>query len=239
MLELRNINVCIDGKRIVNDVNLRIGSGELHILMGKNGSGKSTLANAVMGMPNYDVEGSIILGGEDITHLGMDARARKGLFISFQNPVEIDEVRNSNFIRQAMRARGMEMSLKEFKTSLINHMREVGLDESFYSRSVNAGFSGGEKKKNELVQLLMLNPKYAILDEIDSGLDISSLSKVARVISRLQKNGMGILLITHNPAMAKHLNPDKIYLFDAGVIMKEGDARLMEEIEAEKWSDMQ
>lgn len=240
MLELNDVCVSVNGKRIIKGISLVIGSGEVHVLMGPNGSGKSTLAHAIMGFPGHSVKGSIILDGEDISRKKVDERARKGLFLSFQSPPEIPGVKNSTFVRQAHLARGSTQGGEEFTKEYEKLLVKAGLGPEFGRREVNVGFSGGERKKNELVQMLSLRPKAAIIDEIDSGLDIDSVKKAAASITSLAKAGTAILLITHSPRITHYLGikPSRVYVLQFGCIVRQGGHSLIEEIEENGFGDV-
>ena len=230
MLKITNLKVLIEGKEILKGVNLEVKSGQLYVLMGPNGSGKSTLAQAVMGNPKFVVDGGrIAVSGQDITKLAPDKRAKLGLFLAFQNPVEVPGVSYFNFLRLA--AKDGKNGIIEFKNNVVNIARSLGFEENLLSRSLNDGFSGGERRKSEILQALTLKPKYAILDELDSGLDVDAQKIVAAKISELVKNGTGVLLITHNPRILKFLKPDKVYVMIAGKIVKEGSRGLVAKLE--------
>lgn len=239
-LELKNLHITCDGKEIVHGASLVIPAGEVHALMGPNGSGKSSLANAVMGHPKYSItSGSILMDGDDITSIAVDERSRKGLFLSMQYPPEVQGVRLSHFIRTAVNAlREKPLGVLEFRTLLKNAMEKLGMDPSFSSRGVNEGFSGGEKKRAEILQLMMLNPKYAILDETDSGLDVDALKAVTDGINAVRKSGMGILVITHYTRILKYLDPNKVHVMAEGKIVASGAADLADRIEHEGYADI-
>jgi len=231
-LVIKNLKVSVEGRVIVDDVSLAVGAGEIHILMGPNGSGKSTFAHAIMGLHKYNTSGRVLLNGEDISKLRINERARRGLFLAFQNPVEIDGVKNSNMVRQAMLARGENEEVGMFRKHFEETLIDTGLDTSFYGRFVNVGFSGGEKKKNEMAQLMMLSPKFAILDEIDSGLDIDSIRKTAGLINKVAEKGTGVLLITHSPAIIKYLSPKMVYILRKGRVVLDGGKEIVRKLES-------
>ncbi|MFH1588948.1 MAG: Fe-S cluster assembly ATPase SufC [archaeon] len=232
-IELKNLKASIDGKKILKGVSLELKKGEVVAIMGPNGSGKSTLAYSIMGHPKYKIEsGQILLNGKDLTKLKTDERARKGIFLSFQYPNEIPGVTVSNFIRTAMNAtRKIPISIPEFIKELNKNSKELHLDSSILSRYLNEGFSGGEKKKTEMLQMKMLKPKFAILDETDSGLDIDALRIVADGINSLAKTGSGILVITHYQRLLDYIKPDKIHIFMDGKIVFSGGKELAEQLE--------
>ena len=232
-IDIDDLRVTVDGKPILKGVTLSIKPGELHALMGPNGSGKSTLANVLMGHPKYTITaGRILLDGEDITGLTPDERAKKGLFLSFQYPVEIPGVTVENFLRSAVNAvKGTDHGVAEFHKILKAELAEFGIDESFGRRYLNAGFSGGEKKRMEILQMLTLDPKYAILDETDSGLDIDALKVVAAGINRLRDGEHGILLITHYNRILEHVVPTHVHVFKDGKIVRSGGKELALEVE--------
>ena len=232
-IDIDDLRVTVDGKPILKGVTLSIKPGELHALMGPNGSGKSTLANVLMGHPKYTITaGRILLDGEDITELTPDERAKKGLFLSFQYPVEIPGVTVENFLRSAVNAvKGTDHGVAEFHKILKAELAEFGIDESFGRRYLNAGFSGGEKKRMEILQMLTLDPKYAILDETDSGLDIDALKVVAAGINRLRDGEHGILLITHYNRILEHVVPTHVHVFKDGKIVRSGGKELALEVE--------
>jgi Fe-S cluster assembly ATP-binding protein len=232
-LEIKDLHVRIEGKEIVKGLSLAIGPGELHALMGPNGSGKSTLAHVLMGHPKYEVtSGSIVLDGEDIMLLSPDERARKGLFLSFQYPVEIPGVTIESFLRAAVNGvRGTDHDVREFHDILLLQLRAFGIEEDFAKRYVNAGFSGGEKKRMEILQLLMLDPKYSVLDETDSGLDVDALRVVASGINKVRDGKHGILIITHYNRILQHVVPDKVHVMVDGKIVRSGGKQLAHEIE--------
>jgi len=232
-LIIKDLFVNIDGKEIVKGVNLEVKEGEIVALMGPNGSGKSTLANVIMGNPKYQVtSGKILYKDKNILDLKVDERAKLGLFLGFQYPTEVSGVSLTNFLRTAYNSLNEnKISLLDFRKLLEEKMALLKIDKSFMTRYLNEGFSGGEKKRAEILQLAILNPKFAILDETDSGLDISSLKIVANGINKLKNSENSILLITHYNRVLQYIKPDRVYLIIDGKIIKEGKAELAEEIE--------
>lgn len=234
-LKIDNLKISRDGKKIVRGVALEVKPGEVHALMGPNGSGKSTLANTLMGHPDYRVtEGSVFLDGEDITSAPVYERAKKGLFLSMQYPPEIPGVTVFNFLRMAVNAtREKKLSVLAFRNLLREKMAELKMDEALSHRHLNAGFSGGEKKRAEILQMALLEPKYAVLDETDSGLDVDALKVVADGINRLSGPERGILLITHYSRILKHIRPDFVHVLKDGKIVETGGPELAKRIENE------
>lgn len=240
-LTIRNLRVAVGETGILSGLDLEIASGKIHAIMGPNGSGKSTLAFSLAGHPSYNIQsGSILLDGNDMTDASPEDRARAGLFLSFQHPVEIPGVSMRNFLRTAFLAQNGEAALPDFFSRFSEALKQLGLPETFASRSINEGFSGGEKKRMEMVQLLTLRPKYAVLDETDSGLDVDAIKLVGSAIMAAKKNGCGILLITHYARLLTHVIPNVVHILQKGKITKTGDAALANEIERsgyEKRSD--
>jgi Fe-S cluster assembly ATP-binding protein len=237
ILELRDLKVSITEKpdiQIVKGVNLTIRPGEIHALMGPNGSGKSTLASTIAGSPAYKVDsGQVIYQGEDITALTADARARQGIFLSFQYPTTIPGVTMVNLLREALKARrGEEVPAREFIAELRETLANLKMSEDFARRYVNDGFSGGEKKRAEILQMGMLKPELAILDETDSGLDVDALRTVAEGVNALKRPDMGILIITHYERILDYVQPDFVHVLVNGRIVKSGDFSLAKQIEA-------
>ncbi len=233
-LEITNLHVAIDGKEILRGIDLVVHQGEIHALMGPNGSGKSTLANVVMGHPRYEVtQGDIRFQGESILGWSPDQRARAGLFLSFQYPTAIPGVTMVNFMRQALNAKaGREIPVREFRTQLTEKMKLLKMDQSFARRYVNEGFSGGEKKRAEILQLHMFNPTIAVLDETDSGLDVDALRVVAEGVNQLtQDSNPGVLLITHYYRILNYIEPDFVHVLVDGRIVKSGGKELAMEVE--------
>lgn len=232
-LELHNLHIHAKEKEIVRGVSLTIPAGEVHAIMGPNGSGKSTLANAVMGHPKYQItSGSVTLDGEDITELSVSEKAKKGLFLSMQYPPEIGGVTISNFLRTTTNAlTGQTQNPIKFHQALLKKMAELQIDPSFASRYLNVGFSGGEKKRMEILQLALLQPKYAILDETDSGLDVDALRIVAEGINHYHRQDHGILLITHYNRILEYVIPDRIHIMVDGRIVLSGGKELAQKIE--------
>ena len=234
-LTIRNLHVEIAEKEIVRGLSLSVPRGEVHAIMGPNGSGKSTLAKVLAGHPDYHVKkGEVLMDGENILALEPDERARKGLFLAFQYPSEIPGVTIANFLRAAVQARlpeGEELEATEYYAKLYEKMELLGMDRSFTSRSVNEGFSGGEKKRTEILQLAMLDPNYAILDETDSGLDIDALKIVAHGVNSLRGPNIGILLITHYQRLLNYIVPDHVHVMVAGRIVRSGRKELALELE--------
>ena len=244
MLEIKNLNVNREGKEILKDVNLVVTSGSVHALMGPNGSGKSTLAHVLMGDSKFDiVSGEILFKGRNINRLKPDERARLGIFLSFQAPVEIEGVTVFNFLRQAYNSLKNEkkLSFLEFKKHVEKKAAELGVDKSFLSRYLNKGFSGGEKKKMEILQLLVLNPKFAVLDETDSGLDIDSLKTVAFGINQFKKQNpeKTVLIITHYKRILDYVKPDKVSIMIRGRIVSEGGEDLINKLEETGYSGLE
>lgn len=237
MLEIRNLHASVEGKEILRGINLTINDGEVHVLMGPNGSGKSTLSNVLVGNPKFDVtEGEIIFNGKYLLELEPEERSHEGIFMSFQAPIEIPGVSMTNFMRAAINAKreyfGQEpLSASDFLKVLREKRKLVGLDAHFMSRGVNEGFSGGERKRNEIFQMAVLEPKFSILDETDSGLDVDALRIVAEGFNQLRKPETSALVITHYQRMLDYLKPDFVHVLVNGKVVKEGDASLGYEIE--------
>ncbi len=232
-LEIQNLHVRTEDKEILRGVNLKVEKGETHALMGPNGSGKSTLANTVMGNPNYEVtEGKILLNGEDVTEADPDERARAGVFMAFQYPATIPGVSVANFLRTAVNARREEpIKVKEFGSMLRANMDLLHIDPDFNKRYLNEGFSGGEKKRAEILQLAMLRPDFAILDETDSGLDIDALRIVSDGVNALRGPEMGTLIITHYTRILQYVTPDFVHIMLGGRIVREGGRELADDLE--------
>jgi Fe-S cluster assembly ATP-binding protein len=231
---IKELHVSVEGKEILKGVDLAIKRGEVHALMGPNGSGKSTLANALMGHPLYEVtHGRVLFKGADILGLTPDERARRGLFLAFQYPTAIPGVTMVNFLRSALKAvRGEEVPVRDFRHLLKETMELLKMDESFARRYVNDGFSGGEKKRAEVLQLGILKPQMAVLDETDSGLDIDALRTVSEGINALSGPNLGMLLITHYQRILNYIKPDFVHVLFAGRIVKSGGSELAQELEA-------
>lgn len=237
MLELKKISASADGQQILNGFSLTIQKGEIHALMGPNGAGKSTIAKVIAGHPDYDItSGEILFEGENIIDLDPEERAQKGIFMGFQYPLEIPGVTNELFLRTAVnshrKAQGLApLSDEAFEALLLEKMALLGIKKEFKDRSLNEGFSGGEKKKNEILQMALLDPKIAILDETDSGLDIDAMRVVAEAVNTLQHEGRGLLLITHYQRLLDYIRPDFVHVVKEGVVVSSGDASLALELE--------
>lgn len=233
LLDIQNIFVNIDSKQVLKDLSLQVGKGETHVLMGPNGAGKSTFGNTLMGNPLYTLEkGKIIFDGQDITELTTDKRVKAGMFLSFQNPLEVPGISVETFIRSALQQiTGEKVKLFQFQKTLKANMELLNMNESYASRDLNVGFSGGERKKSEILQLLMLNPKLAILDETDSGLDVDAVRTVSKGIQEYQKRQDGaLIIITHSTKILESLHVDYTHVLVNGKIVKTGDGSLVEEI---------
>ncbi len=239
-LEVKNLHVKIEDKEILHGLSLTVDKGEVVALMGPNGSGKSTLAYALMGHPRYQItQGSILLNGEDITNAPADERSKKGLFLSFQYPQEIAGVSMANFLRTSVNAHRKEpMKIIEFQKLLHEKMALLKVDKSFALRYLNEGFSGGEKKKAEILQMAVLQPRIAILDETDSGLDVDALRIVAEGVNALKNKEMGILIITHYQRILNYITPDKVHIVINGNIVKSGAKELALEVEEKGYEDI-
>ena len=240
-LEIQNLHVRIEEREILKGVNLKVSKGETHALMGPNGSGKSTLANTIMGNPNYEVtEGKILVNGEEITEADPDERAKAGVFMAFQYPATIPGVSVANFLRTAVNARREEpIKVKEFGSTLRANMDLLRIDPEFTKRYLNEGFSGGEKKRAEILQLAMLKPDFAVLDETDSGLDIDALRTVAQGVQRLHdEQGLGVLIITHYQRILHYITPDFVHVLMDGRIVAEGGAELAQQLEREGYDPL-
>src|ERR687893_2325261 len=232
-LEIQNLHVRTEEREILHGVDLKVEKNQTHALMGPNGSGKSTLANTVMGNPNYEVtEGKILFNGEDITEADPDERARAGLFLAFQYPATIPGVSVANFLRLAVNARREEpIKVKDFGKMLGENVDLLKIDRSFTSRYLNEGFSGGEKKRAEILQLAMLRPEVAVLDETDSGLDVDALRVVSEGVNELRGPDMGTLIITHYTRILNYVRPDFVHIMLDGRIVREGGSELADELE--------
>lgn len=234
-LEIRDLHVTVADKQILRGVDLTVRAGETHAIMGPNGSGKSTLAYAIAGHPKYTITGGqVLLDGVDLLELTVDERARAGLFLAMQYPVEVPGVSVSNFLRTAVTSiRGEAPKLREFAKDLKSGMDALSIDAAFAQRNVNEGFSGGEKKRHEILQLELLKPKIAVLDETDSGLDVDALRVVSEGINRFRSGETGVLLITHYTRILRYVKPDFVHVFAAGRIVEQGGPELAEKLEAE------
>ena len=238
MLEIRNLHASIDGKEILKGLTLTVKPGEIHAIMGPNGSGKSTLAKVLAGHPSYQVTaGEVIYEGQNLLELAPDERARHGVFLAFQYPIEIPGVSNANFLRIAYNEKAKhegkdELDPLEFDDLLKEKMKVVEMEHSFINRSVNEGFSGGEKKRNEILQMAVLNPKLAILDETDSGLDIDALRIVAGGVNQLASPDNAVILVTHYQRLLNYIEPHFVHVLYKGQIVKSGGKELAHELEA-------
>ena len=236
-LEIKDLHVEIDGKEILKGVNLTINTNEVHAIMGPNGTGKSTLASAIMGHPKYEVtQGEVLIDGENVLEMEVDERAKAGLFLAMQYPSEISGVTNADFLRSAINARreeGDEISLMKFIRELDKTMEFLEMPEEMGQRYLNEGFSGGEKKRNEILQMMMIKPTFGILDEIDSGLDIDALKVVSKGINEMRGEGFGCLMITHYQRLLNYITPDHVHVMMQGKIVKSGGAELAHRLEAE------
>lgn len=234
-LSINNLHAKINDIEILKGLNLEIPQGEVHAIMGPNGSGKSTLAKILAGHEDYEVtEGSVAMNGKDLLDMEIDERAREGFFLAFQYPHEVPGVSNANFLRAALQSRlpkGEELDAVAFYKELYAVMDELEMDRKFTSRAVNEGFSGGEKKRNEILQMMMLKPEYAVLDETDSGLDIDALRVVAKGVNAMRSPDRGILLITHYQRLLEYIVPDKVHVMADGQIIRTGGKELAIELE--------
>ncbi len=237
MLEVKNLHASIEGNEILNGVNLSVNPGEIHAIMGPNGSGKSTLASVLTGREDYDVsEGQILFEGKDLMEMEPEERARAGLFLAFQYPVEIPGVSMTNFMKQSVNEIRKAQGKEELKsTDFLKFMREkakmVNIDEKMMKRAVNEGFSGGEKKRNEILQMALIEPKLAVMDETDSGLDIDALKTVANGVNQLRSDNNAFVIITHYQRLLNHIIPDYVHILSDGKIVKSGDKNLAIELE--------
>ena len=236
-LEIIDLHVSIEDKQILKGVNLVMNTGEIHAIMGPNGTGKSTLSQAIMGHPSYTItKGQGLLDGEDVTEMEVDERARAGLFLAMQYPSEIAGITNAEFMRAAINARRPEddkISVMNFIKKLDEKMEILNMPEEMAERYLNEGFSGGEKKRNEILQLMMIEPKFAILDEIDSGLDIDALKVVSKGVNLMSGPDFGVLIITHYQRLLNYVHPTFVHVMMDGRIVKSGDASLAKRLEAE------
>ncbi|MDB4419155.1 Fe-S cluster assembly ATPase SufC [bacterium] len=234
-LVIENLKASVDGTPILKGLNLEIPAGEVHAIMGPNGSGKSTLSKVVAGHDDYVVTGGkVLLDGVDIAELEVDERSRAGIFLAFQYPAEVPGVSNANFLRAALQARmpdGEEIDAVAFYKEMYGKMDELEMDRKFTKRAVNEGFSGGEKKRNEILQMMMLDPRYALLDETDSGLDIDALKVVAKGVNSMRSSQRGFLVITHYQRLLDYIKPDVVHVMSDGQIVKSGGPELALELE--------
>ncbi|WDL98066.1 Fe-S cluster assembly ATPase SufC [Alicyclobacillus sp. ALC3] len=234
--QVQDLHVAVEGKEIVRGLNLTINGGEVHAIMGPNGTGKSTLASSLMGHHAYDVtSGSVTLDGQNVLDMSVDERARAGMFLAMQYPAEVAGVSNANFMRQALNARrgeGNELPVIKFHRLLQEKMKQLNIDPVFADRYLNEGFSGGEKKRNEILQMSLLEPRIAILDEIDSGLDIDALKIVAQSVNSLRSSDIGFLIITHYQRLLEYIEPDYVHVMMQGRIVRSGGKELAEQLEA-------
>ena len=234
-LEIKNLHATIGDREILKGLSLEVPKGEVHAIMGPNGSGKSTLSKVLAGHEDYQVTGGeALMDGRNLLEMGIDERSREGLFLAFQYPVEIPGVSNANFLRAALQARlpkGEQIDAVKFYQHLYQKMDMLKMDRSFTARSVNEGFSGGEKKRNEILQMAMLEPKYAILDETDSGLDIDALKIVADGVNAMRGPGLGVLVITHYQRLLDYIRPDVVHVLADGRIIRTGGPELALELE--------
>ncbi|MFQ9980022.1 MAG: Fe-S cluster assembly ATPase SufC [Finegoldia magna] len=233
LLTIKDLSARVGDKEILKNINLNINYGEVHVIMGPNGSGKSTLANVILNNPQYETtSGDILLDGESIMDLSTDKRAKKGIFMSFQNPMEVSGISVENFIRSAKISKTDEnIGFLEFREELEDNMDILEFDHGYSSRYLNVGFSGGEKKKNEILQMLMLQPKLAILDETDSGLDVDAVRTVSKGVREFLNENNSVIVITHHKEILKEVKPDFVHVIMDGSIVKEGSSELLDQIE--------
>lgn len=232
-LELVDVNVSVNNKEILKNISFNVNSSEVVIIVGPNGAGKSTISNVLMGNPKYElVSGRIILNGNEISNEDVSTRAKKGIFLSHQSPIEIEGITYANFLRTSYNlVKNDSLNPAKFKKLLEEKMNFLGIDSKFRSRFVNKGFSGGEKKKSEILQMLLLEPKFAILDEIDSGLDVDAIKVVAKGINECIEKGTGVILITHNRKLLDYIKADKVILIKSGKISQVGGIELIDKID--------
>ncbi len=240
LLNISGLRVSVDHKDILNGLDLKVKKGEVHVIMGPNGAGKSTLGYSIMGHPKYIVEeGRILFEEEDITYEKADVRAKKGIFLSFQNPEELSGVTLESFIRATKKAvEDKPMRVLAFKKELDRTMEELGMDKEYAGRYLNVGFSGGEKKKSEILQMLMLNPKLAILDETDSGLDVDAVKTVSQGIKAFKNEGNSLIIITHSTKILEYLEVDYVHILLDGKLIRTGDASLIEEVNEKGFKEL-
>jgi Fe-S cluster assembly ATP-binding protein len=233
-LEIEDLHASVEGKPILRGVTLCVRPGEVHALMGPNGSGKSTLANTLAGHPRYEVTGGAVrLGGEDLLAWSADQRARAGLFLAFQYPVEVPGVTVANFIHAALKARGRDLPFVEFRKRLLEKIALLEWDPEIARRHLNEGFSGGERKRNEVLQMVMLEPKVAVLDETDTGLDVDSIKVVSAGVNSLRGPDLGVLIITHYERILRYIEPDQVHVMFEGRIVHSGGREIVDRIERE------
>ena len=245
LLKIENLEVLVENKKIINQLNFNLKHGDIHAIMGPNGSGKSTLAYTIMGHPNYKIaSGNIFFDGENITNLSVDQRAKEGIFLAFQNPYEIEGLTLKNFLRQAYNSlysgTSKELNFDQFEEYLKEKTVNLNINEEFLNRSLNLGFSGGEKKRAEILQLAVLQPKLVILDEIDSGLDVDALRMICTEIIKITKTNpeMSLIIITHYPRILHFLEPQFVHILQKGKIIESGDKTLAEKIEKSGYSNV-
>jgi Fe-S cluster assembly ATP-binding protein len=239
-LEIRDLHAEVDGQEILKGVSLDVERGKVYALMGPNGSGKSTLAYAIAGHPAYEVTGgTVTLDGQDVLAMGPDERAQAGLFLAMQYPVEIPGVSLTNFLRTSLNAvTGEDVPIREFMGRLKQEMADLDMDEKFLDRAVNEGFSGGEKKRFEIVQMALLRPKIAVLDETDSGLDVDALKTVAEGVQRMVGPDLGVLMITHYTRILRHIEPDEVHVMFDGRVVRSGGRELAHELEDKGYDEV-
>ena len=243
MLDIKNLSASVDGKKILDGFDLKIKSGEVHAIMGPNGSGKSTLANVLTGKNGYQVEGQVLYQGKDLLNLPIEERAQKGLFMAFQYPLEIAGVNTNNFLKTSLntirKVRGLkELDSLDFLNLIKTKIKKLKIDEKMLNRQLNVGFSGGEKKKNEILQMTILEPKLAILDETDSGLDIDAMKIVADGVNSLRSKDRSFLIITHYQRLLDYIKPDFVHILVDGKVAKTGCSELALELEKVGYEDM-
>lgn len=233
MLEIKNLHASVEEKEILKGIDLKINAGEVHVIMGPNGSGKSTLTKVIMDHPDYEVtDGEIFFDGEDISEESTDKRAKRGMFLSFQNPEEVEGISVENFLRTAMtNLKDEKIKLLEFRRNLKSQLEELGFDKEYAERYLNVGFSGGEKKKNEILQMKVLDPKFIMLDETDSGLDVDATKIVSKEVRSFINDSKAALIITHHSSILESIEPDYVHIMIEGKIVKTSDKSLIEEIE--------
>ena len=242
ILNVTSLDAAVEGKEILHGVDLSIGQGETHVIMGPNGAGKSTLAGVIMGDPNFEVTGgAITFHGEDLTDLAVNERAKRGLFLSFQNPIEVPGISVEQFVRSALEQRtGEKVKIWDFRKEVLRVLDTLKMDQSYAVRDLNVGFSGGEKKKVEILQMLLLKPSLAILDETESGLDVDAVRTVSQGIEEFQKDkSASLLVITHNAAILSSLHVDAVHVLVDGRIVQSGGAELIQKIEEEGFTSFE